>query len=222
MSSPKPLESRQSVAGCIASFTEAGRPDEPRRVPGDIKDRRIGTGTRRICRCTSSDQSRSASRHDPDPPATDGPRRQIHWRTPTGHESERKTREQATSTHALTFPAPGRPYPGDHRIRRKGNTPPRRRSPNGALRLLRMRSTSTLTSKKRHCHTVAVSVVNRPTPTEFGPALPRLGEATIGCLLDRPRCRPLHAPARVFAGTDIDGRATIRSAISACWGSPSS
>jgi hypothetical protein len=169
MSSPKPLESRQSVAGCIASFTEAGRPDEPRRVPRDIKDRRIGTGTRRICRCTWSDQSRSASRHDPHPPATDGPRRQIPWRTSTGHESERKTRQQAASTHALTFPGPGRPYPGDHRIRRKGNPPPRRRSANGALRLLRMRSTSTLTSKKRQCHTVAVSVVNLPTPTEFGP-----------------------------------------------------
>ena len=222
MSSPKPLESRQTVAGCIASFTEAGRPDEPRRVPRDIKDRRIGIGTGRICRCTSSDQSRSASRHDPDPPATDGPRRQIPWRTPTGHESERKTRQQATSTHALTFPAPDAPtqaiteFVGRETHRQGGG------ALTAALRLVRMRSTSTLTSKKRQCHAIAVSVVNLPTPTEFGPrsrgSVKRPSDACSTDLGAAP-CIP---PARVIAGTDIDGRATIRSAISACRGSPSS
>src|SRR5271156_3517368 len=70
MSSPKPLESRQSVAGCIASFTEAVRPDEPRRVPRDIKDRRIGTGTRRIpgaLRVTSHDPHHDTTRIRPRP-----------------------------------------------------------------------------------------------------------------------------------------------------------
>ena len=111
MSYPEPLESRHPVAGCIGSFTEAGRPDEPRRVPLDIKDR------------SSSDQSRSALPHEPHPPPTDGPRRQIPWRTTTGHESERKTRRQATSTHTLTSPEPAA-LARRSRIRRKGNQPP--------------------------------------------------------------------------------------------------